>query len=71
MEALGLVESVDVAADLVRIDDVVEPDPGEAEVYAAALPTFASLYDALEPAFRSLQALAAHQPPPAAPEDST
>jgi gluconokinase len=73
MQALGLVESVDVAADLVRIDDVVEPDPEAAKVYAEALPTFASLYDALEPAFGALQRLATHEPPEAdrPREDST
>jgi gluconokinase len=73
MQALGLVEGIDVAADLVRIDDVVEPEPDAAAVYAAALPTFASLYDALEPAFRSLQRLATHEPPEAddAREDAT
>jgi gluconokinase len=74
MQALGLVAGIDVAADLVRIDDVVEPDPDAAAVYADALPTFAALYDALEPAFRSLQRLAAHAPPEEADrprEDST
>ena len=68
MEALGLVESIDVAADLVRIDDVVEPDPGDAETYAAALPVFAGLYDALEPTFRALQRLGAHEPAKPDPE---
>jgi gluconokinase len=74
MQALGLVPGIDVAADLVRIDDVVEPDAGAAAVYAEALPTFAALYDALEPAYRSLQRLAAHEPPEEADrphEDST
>ena len=70
MEALGLVESIEVAADLVRLEEVVEPDDDEAETYAAALPVFAGLYDALEPAFRSLQTLAAHEAPAADPEDS-
>ena len=65
MEALGIVESIGVAADLVRIEDVVEPDPGDAATYAEQLPTFAALYDALEPAFRSLQTLAEHEEPPA------
>jgi len=73
MEALGLVESIDVAADLVHIDDVVEPDPGDAETYAAALPMFAGLYDALEPTFRALQRLGAHETPKPDPtrEDSS
>jgi gluconokinase len=68
MQALGMVDSIDVAADLVRIDDVVEPDAGEAAAYAAVLPTFAALYDALEPAFRDLQRLGTHAPPEPDPE---
>jgi gluconokinase len=73
MQTLGLVPGIDVAADLVRIDDVVEPDADAAAVYADALPTFASLYDALEPAFGALQGLATHEPPEAdrRREDST
>jgi gluconokinase len=63
MLALDLVESIDVAADVVRIEDLVEPDPAAAATYAAALPTFAALYDALEPAFRALQHMGAHAPP--------
>jgi hypothetical protein len=57
----------------VRIDDVVEPDAEAAAVYAEALPTFAGLYDALEPAFGALQRLATHEPPEAdhQREDST
>ncbi|HSS59187.1 MAG TPA: FGGY-family carbohydrate kinase, partial [Solirubrobacteraceae bacterium] len=54
METLGLVQSIDRAADLVSIEDVVEPEAGAAAVYADLLPTFASLYDALAPAFRAL-----------------
>ena len=56
METLGLVPSIDRAADLVSIEDVVEPEAGAAAVYADLLPTFASLYDALAPAFRALGA---------------
>ncbi len=55
MEALGAVDSIDVAADLVEIGELVEPDAGAAAVYADLLPTFAGLYDALEPAFRALR----------------
>jgi gluconokinase len=54
MEALGLVESIDRAAELVGIEDVVEPDAATAAVYADLRPTFAALYDALTPAFRAL-----------------
>jgi gluconokinase len=55
MDALGLVEGIDRAAQLVEIEDVVEPEAGAAGVYADLLPTFASLYDALAPAFRALE----------------
>ena len=55
MEALGLVDGIDRAAQLVGIEDVVEPDPGAAAVYADLRPTFASLCEALLPAFRALQ----------------
>ena len=63
MQALGLVESIDVAAELVQIADVVEPDPDEARTYAEARPAFAALYDQLEPAFRTLERLGRHEPP--------
>ena len=53
MQALGLVESIEVAADLVRIDQVCHPGP-DAAAYERQRPVFAALYDALEPAFRAL-----------------
>jgi gluconokinase len=55
MEALGLVGGIDRAAELVGIDDVVEPEARAAAVYADRLPTFASLYEALAPAFGALR----------------
>jgi gluconokinase len=55
MEALHLIESIDLAAELVAIDEVVEPDAASAATYAELLPAFAGLYDALGPAFRALQ----------------
>jgi gluconokinase len=55
MQALGLVEGIDRAAELVGIDDVVAPDAAATAVYADLRPTFASLYEALMPAFRALQ----------------
>jgi gluconokinase len=58
MQALGLVESVDVAADLVQVESTVRPDPAAAATYAAMAPMFAELYDALVPAFLSLRRLA-------------
>ncbi len=58
MQALGLIESIDVAADLVQIDDVVRPDPARAELYRSLQPVFTELYGALVPAFTSLRRLA-------------
>ena len=62
MYALGLVDSLDVAADLVRIEDTVRPDPPAAAVYEALRPVFADLYDALVPTFRSLHGLSGRLP---------
>jgi len=62
MHALGLVGSLDVAADLVRIEDTVRPDPSATAVYAALRPVFADLYDALVPTFRSLHGLSGRRP---------
>jgi gluconokinase len=56
MEALGLVESIDVAGELVRVEEVVAPDAEGAAVLAAGLPRFAALYDALAPTFAALAA---------------
>jgi gluconokinase len=66
MEALGLVDSIDRAADLVRLEEVREPEPQAAAVYAAMRPTFAALYDALGPAFQALRELdvSPHPQPP-------
>ena len=58
MQALGLITRIDVAADLVRIEETVRPDPAAAATYAALLPVFAELYDALVPTFTSLRRLA-------------
>ena len=58
MEALGLVPSMDVAADLVTVAETVEPDPATAELYARLRPLFGSLYGMLEPAYRQLRDLA-------------
>jgi gluconokinase len=56
MEALGLVESIDVAAGLVEVDEVIAPDPAAAAVYAEQRPTFVAVADALR------QAVAPYQP---------
>ena len=57
MEALGLIESIDVAAELTSIENVVRPEPAAAATYRALLPVFESLYDALAPAFAELRRL--------------
>jgi gluconokinase len=62
MDALGLVPSVDVAADLVQITDTVIPDPASAAIYAELRPLFAQLYDALTPTFRALRDLSLRLP---------
>ena len=43
MEALGLIESIEVAADLTSIDSVAHPNPTAAATYGAMLPIFSSL----------------------------
>jgi len=62
MQALGLIESVEVAADLVTIEDVVRPDPAAAALYASLLPVFSGLYDALLPTYTALRRLAPSLP---------
>ncbi len=58
MQALGLVASIDVAADLVQIESTVRPQPAAAATYASLLPVFSELYGALVPAFTSMRRLA-------------
>ncbi|HEU4976435.1 MAG TPA: gluconokinase [Baekduia sp.] len=55
--ALGALDDLDRAADLVTIGERLRPEPSAARVYAAMLPTFAALYEALAPAFRTLRDL--------------
>jgi gluconokinase len=62
MEALDLVESIDVAEELVRIEQEVQPDPRAAATYASLLSVHAGLYDALVPAFTQLRRLAPDLP---------
>jgi len=57
MRALGRFDDLDMAADLIVIDEVLHPHPEEAAVYRALLPVFASLHDALLPANRALRSL--------------
>lgn len=63
MSALGLVDGLERAAELVRIDAVVEPDPAAAAVYAELRPAFAGLADALGPTFAALRRLRDAPPP--------
>ena len=63
MQALGLVASIDVAADLVQIEQVVRPDPRGAAACAALRPVFAELHHALLPSFAALRRLAPELPP--------
>jgi gluconokinase len=62
MQALGIVDSVEVAADLVHISETVRPNPADAAVYATLLPIFADLYQALVPTYTSLRRLAIELP---------
>lgn len=57
METLGILDSLDGAADLVAIEDEVHPDPAAAAAYAALLAVHTSVHDALLPAFAQLRQL--------------
>ncbi|CCH88479.1 Carbohydrate kinase [Modestobacter italicus] len=46
--ALGHLQSVDEAAALVRVAEVVHPNPDRAELYRALLPSFAAVAEAVE-----------------------
>jgi gluconokinase len=54
MVTLGLLDSLDQAADLVRVTHSEQPDPTEAEIYARLLPIFDDAYEALDPTFAEL-----------------
>jgi len=58
MEALGMIDSFEAGADMLPLEQVIEPDPEEAKVYAELLPRFE----------RIGEALAAESAPPAAEE---
>ena len=59
MEALGLVDSIDSAAELVRVTQTLDPDPAAARVYASLLPLFARASEELAPTLRALHGPAA------------
>jgi gluconokinase len=67
MEALGLIESIDVAADLVPVATQIRNRPADAAVYATLRPLFDELYDALLGANLRLQRLAPSLPLSAGP----
>jgi gluconokinase len=54
LTALGMLGSLDAAADLVAVTHVEDPDPDAAATYAAALPAFAAAQDAIAPIVQSL-----------------
>lgn len=62
MQALGVIDSIDVAADLVPVASTVRPAPAAQATYSALLPVFAELYDALVPTFTRLRGLGATLP---------
>jgi gluconokinase len=57
MEALEVIDSFALAADLLPIEQASEPDSAAAAVYSDLLPVFSDLYDALGPTFTKLQRL--------------
>jgi gluconokinase len=54
MEALGLVDSIDTAAELVSVTQTIDPDPAAAPVYASLLPLFARVSEELVPTLSAL-----------------
>jgi gluconokinase len=64
--ALGVIDSIERAGEIVTVADHVQPDPGARGLYAEMRPLFAELYDDLTPAFRAL-ARAERQRPDLAP----
>ena len=62
MTELGLLDSLDRAAELVEIADREPPDRGDAEVYARLLPVFDAGFGALAPVFDALAAMAGDLP---------
>jgi gluconokinase len=67
MAALGILPSLDAAADVVRVTDTTRPDRAEVETYARLLPIFDGVFEALAPTFADLAAvddrLPLHAPP--------
>lgn len=57
MQALGLIDSIDRAAELVPTTETLEPDTGAARVYAELRPVFTGASEELAPTFRALHRL--------------
>lgn len=70
MQALGLIDSIDVAEELVAVRQTARPDPADAATYASLLPLFADLYHALYPTFTSLRRLGPSLPSSPRPTDT-
>ena len=62
MEALGLIESIDVAAEMIPVRERVRPEPATAAVYRQVQPIFDELYGHLVPTYQSLRRLAPSLP---------
>jgi len=62
MQALGLIASIDVAAEMIPVATRQRPRPADAAVYASLRPVFDQLYDALLPANDRLLRLAPSLP---------
>ena len=54
MAAIGMLDSLDSAADIVQVTHVERPDLGEAETYARLMPIFDDAFDALATTFAEL-----------------
>lgn len=54
MAALGILDTLERASELVAIERVQQPDRAEAELYARLLGTFDAAYDALAPSFEAI-----------------
>jgi gluconokinase len=57
MTALGMLDSLDRAAEMVPVVSVERPSPREAEVYARLQPIFEQAYEGLAPVFEALHSL--------------
>jgi gluconokinase len=68
MTSLGMLDSLDRAAELVALTETEPPDRDEAELYARLLPVFETAYEELSGVFTALSGMAESVPAaPAAP----